>query len=77
MYLLNRAYVARYVNKKKYFTFHNVSIKSAEAVVKKLHDDYFTFHNVSIKSLFPFLVVVALVAFTFHNVSIKSNLRVA
>ena len=56
-----------------FFTFHNVSIKSAVYMRLDGVETIFTFHNVSIKSAKIRWHHHIVMDFTFHNVSIKSN----
>ena len=72
MYLLNLSRVTHIRKGVFYFTFHNVSIKSASYTINSSATKNFTFHNVSIKSPSTIFSRNTSSVFTFHNVSIKS-----
>ena len=75
MYLLNRFPQGCGCILSTAFTFHNVSIKSADGNGRSYGSGTFTFHNVSIKSWRDCGDCKHHNDFTFHNVSIKSGVK--
>ena len=59
-------------DRRKAFTFHNVSIKTIYCIFRCRCPVSFTFHNVSIKTVWEGSLILCFISFTFHNVSIKT-----
>ena len=73
MYLLNQHRLNCFLFLKRFFTFHNVSIKSTAA--KCIRQDILSLHSTMylLNRESPARAAAAPSAFTFHNVSIKSG----